>query len=99
MCVQLKNVRKGKDIILTLLNQHFYCSQMLVLPPFQGEGHGAQLLETVHRYYMSSPMVLDITGMWRSLSLEIKICETLNIIFPLFSGIIFRINLLELNDL
>lgn len=41
----------------------FVCSQMLILPPFQGEGHGAQLLETVHRYYMSSPTVLDITGL------------------------------------
>uniref|UniRef100_A0A8D0H634 Histone acetyltransferase type B catalytic subunit n=1 Tax=Sphenodon punctatus TaxID=8508 RepID=A0A8D0H634_SPHPU len=39
-----------------------FFSQMLILPPFQGEGHGAQLFETVHRYYMSSPTVLDITA-------------------------------------
>lgn len=39
------------------------CSQTLILPPFQGEGHGAQLLETVHRYYCTSAKVQDITGM------------------------------------
>lgn len=37
-------------------------SQMLILPPFQGEGHGAQLLEAVHRFYCSLPKVQDITG-------------------------------------
>lgn len=37
-------------------------SQMLILTPFQGQGHGAQLLETVHRYYIASPSVLDITA-------------------------------------
>ncbi|XP_061548103.1 histone acetyltransferase type B catalytic subunit isoform X1 [Phycodurus eques] len=37
-------------------------SQMLVLPPFQGEGHGAQLLEAVHRFYSSVPKVQDITA-------------------------------------
>jgi len=47
----------------------FVCSQMLILPPFQGEGHGAQLLETIHRYYMSSPTVLDITGLFKIFSL------------------------------
>ena len=36
---------------------------MLILTPFQGQGHGAQLLEAVHRYYIASPSVLDITGM------------------------------------
>lgn len=41
----------------------FYLSQMLILPPFQGEGHGAQLLETVHRFYCNLPKVQDITGM------------------------------------
>ncbi|NXX35007.1 HAT1 acetyltransferase, partial [Nicator chloris] len=53
---------------MTVYNYYVYpdktrprVSQMLILPPFQGEGHGAQLLETVHRYYMSSPTVLDIT--------------------------------------
>lgn len=35
---------------------------MLILPPFQGEGHGAQLLETVHRFYCNLPKVQDITG-------------------------------------
>uniref|UniRef100_A0A3B3XYT9 Histone acetyltransferase type B catalytic subunit n=1 Tax=Poecilia mexicana TaxID=48701 RepID=A0A3B3XYT9_9TELE len=37
-------------------------SQMLILPPFQGEGHGAQLLEAVHRFYCSLPKVQDITA-------------------------------------
>lgn len=37
-------------------------SQMLILPPFQGEGHGAQLLEAVHRFYCSLAKVQDITG-------------------------------------
>ncbi|XP_048379257.1 histone acetyltransferase type B catalytic subunit isoform X2 [Stegostoma tigrinum] len=36
--------------------------QMLVLPPFQGEGHGAQLLETVQKFYTRDPAVLDITA-------------------------------------
>uniref|UniRef100_A0A1W7RGU1 Histone acetyltransferase type B catalytic subunit n=1 Tax=Agkistrodon contortrix contortrix TaxID=8713 RepID=A0A1W7RGU1_AGKCO len=54
---------------MTVYNYYVYpdktrprVSQMLILPPFQGEGHGARLLETVHRYYMSSPTVLDITA-------------------------------------
>nr|XP_033800318.1 histone acetyltransferase type B catalytic subunit isoform X5 [Geotrypetes seraphini] len=40
----------------------YFLVQMLILPPFQGEGHGAQLLESVHRYYISSPKVMDITA-------------------------------------
>nr|XP_033800320.1 histone acetyltransferase type B catalytic subunit isoform X6 [Geotrypetes seraphini]XP_033800321.1 histone acetyltransferase type B catalytic subunit isoform X6 [Geotrypetes seraphini] len=54
---------------MTVYNYYVYpdktrprVSQMLILPPFQGEGHGAQLLESVHRYYISSPKVMDITG-------------------------------------
>ncbi|XP_040296559.1 histone acetyltransferase type B catalytic subunit [Bufo bufo] len=54
---------------MTVYNYYVYpdktrprVSQMLVLPPFQGEGHGAQLLETVHRYYVSSPKILDVTA-------------------------------------
>ncbi|XP_051998789.1 histone acetyltransferase type B catalytic subunit-like [Xyrauchen texanus] len=54
---------------MTVYNYYVYpdktrprVSQMLILPPFQGEGHGAQLLETVHRYYCSSPRVQDITA-------------------------------------
>lgn len=35
---------------------------MLILPPFQGEGHGAQLLEAVHRFYCILPKVQDITA-------------------------------------
>ncbi|XP_058405233.1 histone acetyltransferase type B catalytic subunit isoform X3 [Diceros bicornis minor] len=41
---------------------HYFLVQMLILTPFQGQGHGAQLLETVHRYYIASPSVLDITA-------------------------------------
>ncbi|XP_032821290.2 histone acetyltransferase type B catalytic subunit isoform X2 [Petromyzon marinus] len=37
-------------------------SQMLVLPPYQGESHGARLLEAVHRFYIAEPNVLDITA-------------------------------------
>uniref|UniRef100_A0A3B4AA45 Histone acetyltransferase type B catalytic subunit n=1 Tax=Periophthalmus magnuspinnatus TaxID=409849 RepID=A0A3B4AA45_9GOBI len=37
-------------------------SQMLILPPYQGEGHGAQLLESVHRFYCNLPKVQDITA-------------------------------------
>ncbi|TRY90450.1 hypothetical protein DNTS_011812 [Danionella cerebrum] len=54
---------------MTVYNYYVYpdktrprVSQMLILPPFQGEGHGAQLLETVHRYYCTSPKVQDITA-------------------------------------
>nr|XP_031534208.1 histone acetyltransferase type B catalytic subunit isoform X2 [Vicugna pacos] len=53
---------------MTVYNYYVYpdktrprVSQMLILTPFQGQGHGAQLLETVHRYYIASPSVLDIT--------------------------------------
>ncbi|MBN3300274.1 HAT1 acetyltransferase, partial [Amia calva] len=54
---------------MTVYNYYVYpdktrprVSQMLILPPFQGEGHGAQLLEAVHRFYSTSPEVLDITA-------------------------------------
>lgn len=54
---------------MTVYNYYVYpdktrprVSQMLILTPFQGQGHGAQLLETVHRYYISFPTVLDITA-------------------------------------
>lgn len=54
---------------MTVYNYYVYLdktrprvSQMLVLPPFQGEGHGTQLLEAVYRYYMSLPSVLDVTA-------------------------------------
>ncbi|KAE8580938.1 hypothetical protein XENTR_v10024599 [Xenopus tropicalis] len=60
---------------MTVYNYYVYpdktrprVSQMLVLPPFQGEGHGAQLLETVHRYYVSASNILDITGIVFALS-------------------------------
>lgn len=36
-------------------------SQMLVLPPFQGQGIGAQLIETVYNKYRNDPKVIDIT--------------------------------------
>uniref|UniRef100_A0A7N6A763 Histone acetyltransferase type B catalytic subunit n=1 Tax=Anabas testudineus TaxID=64144 RepID=A0A7N6A763_ANATE len=51
---------------MTVYNYYVYpdktrprVSQMLILPPFQGEGHGAQLLEAVHRFYCNQPC-LDI---------------------------------------
>uniref|UniRef100_A0A8C1DGU1 Histone acetyltransferase type B catalytic subunit n=1 Tax=Cyprinus carpio carpio TaxID=630221 RepID=A0A8C1DGU1_CYPCA len=54
---------------MTVYNYYVYpdktrprVSQTLILPPFQGEGHGAQLLETVHRYYCTSAKVQDITA-------------------------------------
>ncbi|KAK3740427.1 hypothetical protein QZH41_012018 [Actinostola sp. cb2023] len=36
-------------------------SQMLVLPPFQKQGHGAELLRMVEEHYIQDPKVLDIT--------------------------------------
>ncbi|KAL9967697.1 hypothetical protein ACROYT_G025984 [Oculina patagonica] len=36
-------------------------SQMLILPPFQKQGHGVQMLQTVDRFYIKDPQVLDIT--------------------------------------
>ncbi|XP_071478143.1 histone acetyltransferase type B catalytic subunit-like [Diadema antillarum] len=36
-------------------------SQVLVLPPFQRRGHGAQLLQTMYRDFRKDPIVLDIT--------------------------------------
>ncbi|NWW37829.1 HAT1 acetyltransferase, partial [Panurus biarmicus] len=70
---------------MTVYNYYVYpdktrprVSQMLILPPFQGEGHGAQLLETVHRYYMSSPTVLDITGFVKAEILQtVRVCGEL----------------------
>lgn len=37
-------------------------SQMLVLPPFQRQGLGAQLLSAINKYYIPQSNVLDITG-------------------------------------
>ena len=36
---------------------------MLVLPPFQKQGLGAKLLDTVSKYYWNNPKIVDITGM------------------------------------
>ncbi|XP_048577478.1 histone acetyltransferase type B catalytic subunit isoform X2 [Nematostella vectensis] len=36
-------------------------SQMLILPPFQKCGHGAELLRTADEQYITNPQVLDIT--------------------------------------
>lgn len=36
-------------------------SQMLVLPPFQKQGLGAKLLDTVCKYYWNNPKIVDIT--------------------------------------
>lgn len=36
-------------------------SQMLILPPFKRQGHGAQMLQTVDKFYIKDPQVLDIT--------------------------------------
>jgi hypothetical protein len=35
---------------------------MLVLPPFQRIGLGAQLLDNIYRHYTKQPRVTDITG-------------------------------------
>lgn len=37
-------------------------SQMLVLPPFQRQGIGANLLRTIYNQYLGMDEVLDITG-------------------------------------
>lgn len=34
---------------------------MLVLPPFQGKGIGAQIIETIYNKYRADPKVVDIT--------------------------------------
>ncbi|XP_022068909.2 histone acetyltransferase type B catalytic subunit, partial [Acanthochromis polyacanthus] len=54
---------------MTVYNYYVYpdktrprVSQMLIMPPFQGEGVGAQLLETVQRFYCGNPKVQDITA-------------------------------------
>ncbi|XP_020846623.1 histone acetyltransferase type B catalytic subunit [Phascolarctos cinereus] len=81
---------------MTVYNYYVYpdktrprVSQMLILPPFQGEGHGAQLFETVHRYYISSPIVLDITAEDPSESyvklrdfVLVKLCQDLSCFSP-----------------
>ncbi|NP_001171746.1 histone acetyltransferase type B catalytic subunit [Saccoglossus kowalevskii] len=36
-------------------------SQMLILPPYQRQGHGAQLLEAIYIDHRQNPTVLDIT--------------------------------------
>lgn len=36
-------------------------SQMLVLPPFQGQGIGAKLVEVVYNKFKGDPKVIDIT--------------------------------------
>uniref|UniRef100_A0A8C7LD44 Histone acetyltransferase type B catalytic subunit n=1 Tax=Oncorhynchus kisutch TaxID=8019 RepID=A0A8C7LD44_ONCKI len=76
---------------MTVYNYYVYpdktrprVSQMLILLPFQGEGHGAQLLEAVHRFYCNLPKVQDITAEDPSenyLKLRdyvlVKLCQTL----------------------
>ena len=45
------------------LDYMFYCfSQVLVLPPYQKQGHGATLIETFYKECLSRKEVLDITG-------------------------------------
>ena len=44
---------------------HFFLlsfSQVLVLPPFQKQGHGAQLLQTFYNTCYGNSDILDITG-------------------------------------
>ncbi|CDQ57792.1 unnamed protein product [Oncorhynchus mykiss] len=79
---------------MTVYNYYVYpdktrprVSQMLILPPFQGEGHGAQLLEVVHRFYCNLPKVQDITAEDPSENyvklrdyVLVKLCQTLPII-------------------
>merc|ERR1719378_658315 len=36
-------------------------SQMLILPPYQRAGHGAELLRTVYKYYETNTDVVDMT--------------------------------------
>ncbi|XP_029559063.1 histone acetyltransferase type B catalytic subunit isoform X2 [Salmo trutta] len=76
---------------MTVYNYYVYpdktrprVSQMLILPPFQGEGHGAQLLEAVHRFYCNLPKVQDITAEDPSENyvklrdyVLVKLCQTL----------------------
>ena len=38
------------------------CSQVLVLPPFQKQGHGAQLMQTFYNDCYADSDILDITG-------------------------------------
>ena len=37
-------------------------SQILVLPPFQRMGIGAEMLQAVYKHYQCDNLVLDITG-------------------------------------
>uniref|UniRef100_A0A674CWR3 Histone acetyltransferase type B catalytic subunit n=1 Tax=Salmo trutta TaxID=8032 RepID=A0A674CWR3_SALTR len=76
---------------MTVYNYYVYpdktrprVSQMLILPPFQGEGHGAQLLEAVHMFYCNLHKVQDITAEDPSESyvklrdyVLVKLCQTL----------------------
>lgn len=43
-----------------------YVSQVLVLPPYQRQGHGAELLLTFYRECWDSATILDITGRRRA---------------------------------
>lgn len=43
-------------------------AQVLVLPPFQGLGTGAELLSAIYREYIGRSEVKDITGETRSSS-------------------------------
>uniref|UniRef100_A0AAZ3SGX6 Histone acetyltransferase type B catalytic subunit n=1 Tax=Oncorhynchus tshawytscha TaxID=74940 RepID=A0AAZ3SGX6_ONCTS len=74
---------------MTVYNYYVYpdktrprVSQMLILPPFQGEGHGAQLLEAVHRFYCNLPKVQDLTDPSENYVklrdyVLVKLCQTL----------------------
>jgi GNAT superfamily N-acetyltransferase len=47
-------------------------SQMLVLPPFQRIGLGAELLDSIYRHYISQPRVVDITGLFYTLLIAVE---------------------------
>lgn len=51
-------------------------SQMLVLPPFQRLGLGAEMLDTIYNHYKSNTKVTDITGEGIALLMyKLRICK------------------------
>jgi len=42
-------------------------AQMLILPPFQGQGLGSHLLSTVYDFYRKNPKTKEITGEYREI--------------------------------
>jgi len=65
MLIQIKNEQKlgEKNILLfCLIEDFFFRSQVLILPPYQRKGHGRRLLTAIYNDLREDSRVQDIKG-------------------------------------